>query len=84
MRDIVTRERMIFRMTDSFRLGIAKEWLQNLKLDSDVKELIGDRVEGRRNEWVFKELFPLEAASVPPTEVFVSCGAAPDLLQVCE
>lgn len=82
MADIVTRSDLIFRTSDTYRLNIAKEWLVNLKEETDIRPLVGDAVEGRRTEMYFKDLFPPEATKVPPTELFISCGVAPDLLKV--
>lgn len=79
MRDVV-KMNSILSMTDNYRLSIAKEWQRNLALERDFKPLVGDAKRAR--PVIFEEMFPAEAATVAPVELFISCGVAPDLLQV--
>lgn len=79
MRDVV-KMNSILSTTDNYRLSIAKEWQSNLKLECDYKPLVGDAKRAR--PVIFEEMFPVEAATIAPTELFISCGVAPDLLQV--
>jgi hypothetical protein len=81
MRDLVTREHVILGTSDEDRSRVAERWRQNLELITDCKSLRGDAVEGRRTQSIFEELFdPKAAHGEPPTELFISCGVAPELL----